>query len=272
MVVQATSARRCRIWHEGAEREVSVSDVVLKLLPQGLVVGDQVKLRNGQAAEPARRRTVLVSRDADTMQETVVAANATRLLVLMSARQPDFHTTVLARHLLYAERQGIQPIICLTKADLVPGSEVFTLLKPFGATGYQTAAVSSTRKKGLEELKALLQGQTTAVMAVPGAGKTALLGALTGEPQPNVTSPRPIALAPDTWLIDMPGLRELGVWKPDLADGFRDFSAHAAKCNRPGCLHQKEPGCGVREAAERGHLQKQRYQQYLQLLQYMRLA
>lgn len=282
MVLTAVSASRARVWEKEKEREMAVPDAIQNLFPSGLVAGDRVRVKDGRILEAARRQSVLVSRDADTMAETVVAANLSRLAVVISGRQPDFHGTVLARHLLYAERQGVTPIICLTKADLVPASTADEWLKPFRKAGYETVTVSATRGRGIDELKALLNGQVTGVMGVGGAGKSTLMAALNGQkPQPetgaakllrSLLQPQAMPLGPDTWLVEMPGLRELGVWKPDLADGFREFGAYTGACNRPGCLHLQEPGCAVRSAVEQGHLHLQRYEQYQQLLQHMRLA
>jgi ribosome small subunit-dependent GTPase A len=282
MVVTAISASRVRVWEKEKERELAVPDAIAKLFPGGLVAGDRVRLKDGRILEAARRENVLVSRDADTMAETVVAANLSRLVVVISARQPDFHGTVLARHLLYAERQGVTPVICLTKADLVPAEVAEAWLKPFRSAGYETVAVSATRNRGVQELKALLSGHVTGLMGTQGAGKTTLMAALTGQkPQPetgaakllkSLLQPQAMPLGADSWLVDVPGLRELGVWKPDLADGFREFGAFTGGCNRPGCLHLQEPGCAVREAVEQGRLHRQRYEQYRQLLHHMRLA
>lgn len=279
MVMAPVSASRCRVWYEGAERELTVRDHLKRVLPGGLTVGDRVRVRDGQVAEVAKRQTVLVSRDADTMAESVVAANVTRLLILQSVRQPDFHETVVARHLLYAERQGIAPIVCLTKSDLAPAAAVEACLKPFRTAGYTVVAVSATRNRGMEALRALLDGQVTAVMGTAGTGKTTVLAALAGDGEtvvedrgPGHKEPLAYCLSPETWLLDMPGLRELGVWKPDLAGGFGEFGPFVGRCNRPGCLHRAEPGCAVRQAVQDGHVQPRRYQQYLQLLHYMRLA
>jgi ribosome biogenesis GTPase len=257
---------------DGTEREINLPDPIRKLYPGGLVPGDRLRLREGRPVEVSARQTVLINRDADTQAESVVAANPTRLLILMSAKQPDFHGTVLARHLLYAERQGVTPIIALTKADLVGETTAQDWLKPFRTSGYQTVLVSATRGRGIDELKALLKGQVTAVMATAGAGKTTLLGALLGAPAPDAALPHALPLADDTWLIDMPGLRELGVWKPDLSGAFQDFSTYSPGCARPGCLHRQEQGCAVRQAVDQGRLKRRRYEQYLQLLTQMRLA
>lgn len=283
MVTAAGSPGRCLVWHEGRARELAVSDVIRRLHPAGLVPGDRVRLRAGQAAEAAPRQNVLVSRDADTMAETVVAANLTRLLILLSCRQPDFHATVLARHLLYAERQGVAPIICLTKADLVPPDAAEQWLAPLRATGYEATLLSTARGRGLDRLMGLLQGQVTGVIANPGAGKSTLLGALAQEAATGgvpdrpgslgreTAQPRALRLSSGTWLIDLPGLRQLGVWKPDLAGGFREFALYSGRCQRLGCLHLQEPGCGVRQAVADGQLPRARYEQYQQLLQLLRL-
>ncbi|MFZ5815937.1 MAG: endonuclease MutS2 [Bacillota bacterium] len=268
LVLAAGSGSRLRVYHEGSARELSVREHVKRLFPAGLVVGDRVRVREGQVVEVAHRWSVLVDRDADTMQESVVAANITRLVIAIAARQPDFHAAVLARHLLYAERQGVTPIICLTRADMVPPNQAEEWLKPFRQAGYQT--VSTTRKRqSLDELRQLLTGQVAAIMEAPGGGKAALLAALTGE---DAAHGQAHLLSPDSWLIDLPGLRELGVWKPDLSGGFAEFGPFIGRCHRPGCLHTREPGCAVREAVERGSLQRRRYEQYLHLLRQMRLA
>ncbi|HWI53241.1 MAG TPA: ribosome small subunit-dependent GTPase A, partial [Symbiobacteriaceae bacterium] len=184
--------------------------------------------------------------------------------------------------LIYAERQGVTPIICLTKADLVPPAQAEAWLAPFRGAGYATVVVSSTRGRGIDDLKALLAGQTTAVMSMSGAGKSTLIAALSGQKPAQETGaakllksllqPTTIPLGPDTWLVDVPGLRELGVWKPDLSGGFREFGTYSGGCNRPGCLHMEEPGCAVKDAVAEGRLHRQRYEQYLQLLHHLRLA
>lgn len=281
---------RVRIWHEGAGQELPVRESARRHYPEGLVPGDRVWVREGHVVEVAQRQTVLVSRDADTMVESVVAANLSQMLIVTSARHPDFHPTVLARHLLYAERQGLRPIICLTKGDLVPPGVSREWLKPFRKAGYPALVVSATRQQGLAELARTLAGEMTGVMGYPGAGKSVLLAALLGqEPQEphGLGAGGPVRsryrrdaepalwlypLRVGGWLMDLPGLRQLGVWKPDLGGGFREFSPFASGCHRPDCLHRDEPGCAIREAAQEGRLPRHRYEQYRLLLGYLGLG
>lgn len=275
LVTAPVSAVRCRVWHEGADRELAVRDTLRRRFPGGLVPGDRVRIREGQAVEAAGRRNFLVSRDPDTGVETPVAANLDQLLILISARQPDFHGTVLARHLFYAERQGVTPVICLTKADLVSEAEADAWLQPFRDIGYQTLAVSGAKARGLDAFTPLLAGKVTGVMGSPGAGKSTLLARLDAEPLPGARgrtqTVRAIPLT-EGWLLDLPTLRDLGVWKPDLSAGFREFGTYAGLCHHAGCLHRKETGCAVRLAVDTGHVDRQRYERYLTLLQTMRLA
>jgi putative ribosome biogenesis GTPase RsgA len=221
LVLAGSGPSRCRVWQDGAERDLRVADVLRRKLPGGLLPGDRVRVRDGQAMEAAIRRNTLVSRDADTMMETAVAANLSQILILLSARQPDFHATALTRHLLYAERQGVPPIICLTKGELVPAEVAEGWLEPFRALGYPTLVVSAIKRRGLEEVTRRLEGQFTAVIGLPGAGKSTLLEAL-GVRRPTGAGRLPAAaqLPGGAWLTEMPGLRELGVWKPDLSGGF----------------------------------------------------
>lgn len=279
VVTAPVSPRRARVWHGESEREMAVADLLIRRFPDGLVVGDRVRVKEGVVVEAAPRRNVLTERDADTGVESVIAANFSRILILLSARQPDFHATVLARHLLYAERHGVTPIICLTKADMVPRADAAQWLKPFAAVGYEAHRVSAVKGWGLESLQGALTGQFTAVMGYPRAGKSTLLTALGlppegGAPAHRSRSQNPAVFqsAGSTWLVDMPSLRETGEWKPDLNGGFQEFQRVAGQCAQPGCMHLQEKGCGVREAAEDGSLERRRYQQYVQLLRHLRLA
>lgn len=267
-VVQPDSPRRCRVWMECAQRDLPIIDRLRVQLREGLLVGDHVRVQRGHVVDIAPRQGVLVRRDADTGAETAIAANLSQLLILLSARQPDFHPTMVARHLFYAEYCGVTPVIGLTKGDLVTDQEAYRLLQPFRAVGYPAVVVSAAKGRGLTELQARLADQLTGVMGYPGAGKTSLMQRLVGDRWQEADSPfslRALSLPDKAWVVDLPGLRRLGMWKPELTAGFRDFAA-AGGCARPGCLHRDEPECAVRAAVERGQIGEGRYRQYRALL------
>jgi len=68
-------------------------------------------------------------------------------------------------------------------------------------------------------------------------------------------------------LIDTPGMRELGI--ADAGDGidtgFEDIAELSAKCRYADCSHEREPGCAVRAAVEKGELPEDRYANYIKL-------
>ena len=68
-------------------------------------------------------------------------------------------------------------------------------------------------------------------------------------------------------LIDMPGMRELGILGAGegLDDSFVDIKALAASCRFADCSHTNEPGCAIRLAIESGELNPEHYQSYLKL-------
>ncbi|MBP2019712.1 ribosome small subunit-dependent GTPase A [Symbiobacterium terraclitae] len=275
LVLEAVSPRRCRTWDGEAEREVTVAESLRRELPDGLLPGDLPVLRGGQIVAVRPRRNAPAWRDADTQRETPLAANVTRLLILLSAHKPDFHASVLARHLLYAEYHGLDAAVCITKADMVQRGQLERWLAPFRNAGVETLAVDLTSDSGLDDLRRLLVGGQTesgvpAILANPGAGKSTLYQRLGAAEPRRAKGPsyeaRAVRLPGTGWVIDLPSLRDLGMWKPDLHAGLRDFRPFAARCLSPGCLHRNEKGCAVRAATEDGELNARRYHLYLQLL------
>jgi ribosome biogenesis GTPase len=252
-----------------------VAESLRRELPDGLLPGDLPVLRGGQIVAVRPRRNAPAWRDADTQRETPLAANVTRLLILLSAHKPDFHASVLARHLLYAEYHGLDAAVCITKADMVQRGQLERWLAPFRNAGVETLAVDLTSDSGLDDLRRLLVGGQTengvpAILANPGAGKSTLYQRLGSAEPRRAKGPsheaRAVRLPGTGWVIDLPSLRDLGMWKPDLHAGLRDFRPFAVRCLSPGCLHRDEKGCAVRAATEDGELNARRYHLYLQLL------
>jgi ribosome biogenesis GTPase / thiamine phosphate phosphatase len=68
-------------------------------------------------------------------------------------------------------------------------------------------------------------------------------------------------------LIDMPGMRELGLLGvgEEIDDGFVDVQTLSKACCFADCTHANEPGCAVREAIDRGELNAEHFQNYRKL-------
>lgn len=274
LVVAPVSPRRCRIWTGEEEREIAIADGLRRQYPDGLLPGDRAIVREGLVVGLKPRSNTAAWRDADNMKETPLAANLSRLLILLSARQPDFHAGVLARHLLYAEYHGVEPVIVLTKVDRALKGEAERWLAPFRAVGYR--AVEANLRGDVADVRQLLGEGVPAILANPGAGKSTLCARL-GAVEPTRVRRQPpsaetVRLPEVGWAIDLPSLRELGMWKPDLAVGFRAFLPYAGQCAQPGCLHGAERDCAVRAAVESGSLAAGGYRRYRQLVRAMGLG
>lgn len=77
-------------------------------------------------------------------------------------------------------------------------------------------------------------------------------------------------MEPGTWLIDTPGIKELGVVemkKEEIGHYFPEMRALLNKCRFNNCIHINEPGCAVQEAVKKGIIALPRYESYLSLIQ-----
>jgi ribosome biogenesis GTPase len=178
-----------------------------------------------------------------------------------------------------------EPIVLLTKADLVPDAvTVSHLVQDIEAIapGIQVLPVSSTTGEGLDVLGAVVSGGTSVLLGISGAGKSTLANTLLGMDVMDVraardvdgkgrhtTTTRNLLLLPHGGvLIDTPGLRGVGLY--DAATGvgevFSEIEELAARCRFHDCAHEAEPGCAVLGALEDGVLPERRLDSYRKLI------
>jgi ribosome biogenesis GTPase len=84
------------------------------------------------------------------------------------------------------------------------------------------------------------------------------------------TSSSLLRLDDESFLVDTPGVRSLGIWKIDprtLGAYFPDFDSFSPGCRFSSCSHTHEPACAVKEAVETGELPRQRYESYLRMME-----
>ncbi|MFE2965573.1 ribosome small subunit-dependent GTPase A [Streptomyces sp. NPDC059340] len=180
---------------------------------------------------------------------------------------------------------GAQPLVVLTKADLVPEAATLGHLVQdveTAAPGVPVLSVSSSAGEGLDVLAAVLSGGTTVLLGQSGAGKSTLANALIGEDVMDVRAARDVdgkgrhttttrnllALPGGGVLIDTPGLRGVGLWDAETGVGqvFSEIEELAADCRFHDCAHEAEPGCAVLAAVDSGVLPERRLDSYRKLL------
>ncbi len=255
------------------------------------VSGDWVLL-GGDASEPLveqvlPRATAIVRRDPGRAARVqVLAANVDIVLVTHPLGDPP-NLSRIERELALVWDSGAQPVVVLTKADLVddPAAELEAVAG--AAPGVQVLTASVVTGQGLDGIRTYLQeGETVAFIGPSGSGKSTLVNALAGEDiqatrevrvsdgrgRHTTVSRELIQLPGGGLVIDTPGLRAVGMW--DSAEGigqaFADVEKLATECRFRDCRHEGEPGCAVTAAVESGALSARRLESYRELREEVR--
>jgi ribosome biogenesis GTPase len=234
---------------------------------KAVVVGDRVRIvgdTSGSDGSLARivtvdERVTVLRRTADDEDpvERVVVANADQLVIVTALADPEPRQGLVDRALVAAYDAGMDPLLCLTKADLADPEPLLKSYRPLGVP-----YVVTQRGADLAEIRERLQGRTSVLLGHSGVGKSTLVNALvpdaarsvgmvntvTGRGRHTSTSVWMLPLPGGGWIIDTPGIRTFGLAHVDpdkLIEAFPDLDDLTEACPR-GCTHgEDEPECGL---------------------------
>ena len=263
-----------------------------------LAPGDRVSieadpLHPGKAliTSAEERRNKLTRFNQKGQKPQILAANIDLALCMTSPASPPFRPRFLDRLLVQAEANSITPVILCNKWDLFNGdTEIKERFLDYRRIGYTVLYISVKTGCGMDELRSLLSGKTSALMGQSGVGKTSLINILspglsmkTGELNEKYdrgthTTSMSVMLklcepffAPgeDTFIIDTPGIRRMvpdGVKMEDLILYMKEFAGFSGQCTFGlSCSHRSEKGCKIIEATEKGLIHKDRYESFLRI-------
>lgn len=237
-----------------------------------IVVGDRVDVVGDTTGRPdtlaravrVHQRTTTLRRsadDSDDAVERVLVANADRLVVVTALADPQPRPRMIDRCLVAAYDAGMDPLLCLTKADLADPESFAARYRALNIPAFATV-LRSGRIEGLERLRAALIGHTSVLIGHSGVGKSTLVNALvpaagrstggvnevTGRGRHTSSSALALSLPQGGWVIDTPGVRGFGlahIEPDDLLKGFDDLAQIARDCPR-GCHHTSDaPDCAL---------------------------
>ena len=215
-------------------------------------------------------------------RQQLVAANIDTAFVVCGL-DADFNPRRIERYLLLVAGIDVQPVVVLTKADR-DGADVEAAMESLSALraqGLPLVALNAKDRASVAALEPWLgEGRSVVLVGSSGAGKSTLANTLLGIEKMKTGAVRAgddrgrhttthralIALPSGACLIDTPGMRELKpTGEEDVAESFADIEAIALHCRFRDCSHQREPGCAVRAAVERGELDAGRVANFLKL-------
>lgn len=230
------------------------------------------------------RRSSLSRKSAGKKVESqLIAANVDTAFIMQSC-DSNFNIRRLERCLILAREGDVDPVILLSKADLLDGDEVGKLKERIREAGIRVPvmSLSSLDGEGIGEFVSKLEPlKTYCLIGSSGVGKSTLLNKLIGEERletrsvrekdhhgrHTTTSRQLFRLESGSLFIDTPGMREIGLLadEAEVEECFEEIHTLAAECRFRDCSHLQETGCAVLKALEDGTLQQDRYDSFLKL-------
>jgi ribosome biogenesis GTPase / thiamine phosphate phosphatase len=209
-----------------------------------------------------------------------IAANVDTLFIATSLNH-DLNPRRLERYVAMARESGAEPVLLLTKADLV-GDAAEQAAQVESELHVSAVAISARTGQWLDSVaRWFVPGQTLALVGSSGVGKSTLLNRLAGEElmvtreireddargRHTTTHRELFLLGNGALVLDTPGMREFGVWDADegVGETFAEIVELALRCRFADCSHRLEPGCAVRGAVESGRLDERRVKSYRRL-------
>ena len=230
------------------------------------------------------RKSFLARRAVGKTGELQIIAANIDVAFIVQAISNNFSVNRLERYLAICYSAGIEPVLVLSKIDLVAEDEISNAIKELERRGrlVKHILLSNTTRSGFDCLLDLIQnGKTYCVIGSSGVGKSTLINNLlqrevlkTGEISRSTNKGRHVTEHRELFIlenggiiIDTPGMKELGM--TDIEEGvkttFREIADLAGHCRFPDCRHIMEAGCAVLEASGKRALDRDTYENYLKM-------
>jgi ribosome biogenesis GTPase len=205
-------------------------------------------------------------------------SNIDQAILVTSLKLPDFSLNLLDKFISLMELHHVEPIICITKKDLLTDEEftsIEKILSYYKRIGY--TVVYNTEPSSILDL---LKDKTSVFTGQTGAGKSTLLNKLNPDWNLEVGdvslalgrgkhTTRVVELFEINGgkVMDTPGFSALefdGYSKEQIRDSFVEFSMYP--CIYKDCMHTKEKECVVKEEVLKNNILESRYLNYLDFI------
>jgi len=230
------------------------------------------------------RKTLLKRKTAGKLVDFQLIAANIDVAFIMQSLNDNFNLRRLERYLVMVHESGIEPIILLSKCDLIANKEIIEINKKILDIAPKTTVIafSNLTRENVDSIISLLKSESTyCLLGSSGVGKTTLLNSIIGKDKfetqsvskiqgkgrHTTTSRQLVRLESGAMIIDTPGMRELGSMSVDdgLDETFSEIRQLSQVCKFANCSHTNEKGCAILAAIKSGDLSEQRYQNYLKM-------
>ncbi len=258
-----------------------------------VAIGDKVIFHSDETQEYAvidkiqKRKNFIVRKATNLSRQThVIASNIDYTVLIATMSNPRISSAFIDRFLVISSAYEIEPIIVFNKIDVLNAEEkekIKELKKLYLSLNYQCIDISAKTSENIDALKKIIKGKKTLFVGQSGVGKSTLLNKLkpglkiktletskySGKGRHATTFYEMHQTEKDTFIIDSPGIRELGLHDFEafeIALFFPEIKKYSVNCKFSTCLHKNEPKCEVIAAVESGKISEQRYINYRKIL------
>ena len=260
---------------------VKVEDNTIECIAKGLLkfkktqvlVGDYVEIN-----EEEKVITKIYPRKNEFIRPPI--ANIDQMIIVVASTNPSPDLMLLDKQIVMAEKNGVEPIICINKIDL--DADYSGIIETYQNIGYQVITTTAKNGIGIDKIARIINNKITAFSGNSGVGKSALTNnifneevAVEGETSEKLKKGKHTTkhvelfeFASNSFIADTPGFSSFeieGITHKELEDYFIEFRNHISDCEFRSCAHIKEVNCGVKRAVSKRKIDKGRYERYVQL-------
>jgi ribosome biogenesis GTPase len=269
----------------GGFYDVILNSGVMRCTPRGKFRKEGIIPMVGDAVEVNTRDAVIEAVLPRKNQfKRPCVSNIDNLGIVISVKHPEPDLLLIDKLMLVARANSVEPFIIINKIDLAASeTEIEAIKQEYRLSDCAIFCISCKDGTGIEELKSGLEGGITAFAGQSGVGKSSLInrlfpylcrevGDISSKAKKGKHTTRSVELLvlPDgKVLVDTPGFSamDIDIILPEQVQHYyKEFMPYVDQCKFLGCLHYKEPCCGVKDAVQRGEIPEQRYERYVRIL------
>lgn len=203
-------------------------------------------------------------------------SNVDQALIVTSVKNPNFDSNLLDKLLTIISYNKIEPIICLTKIDLLTKEEFKKITKY--KNYYQKIGYKVITNENTTNFKNIFKNKITVLAGQSGAGKSSLLNKLDNKLNlktneisyalnrgKHTTRHTELYSLLDGYIVDTPGFSNIDFHNMsalDIRDNMKEMFDNLHNCKYRDCMHIKEDGCRIKELLNKNQILPSRYENY----------